>query len=142
MALLHKQVSITLALVMFFTSVINTLLVSCTSGSDHHAIELIGHQAGLTDHSANTLASAIHTPEHEVHPKTCADTTLLADMLILRDNLSAQWEADTPQVYFAYPLDDPIAPSVAFNSHHWPAYLDIPPTWSSIDNLSTIRLLI
>jgi hypothetical protein len=142
MTLFNKQVSAALALVMFFTSVINTVLVACTSGSDHQAIELIGHQTGLTDHSADTFTFTTHTSEHEAHPENCTDTSLLADTLTQRDNLSANWEDNTSQLWLAYPLDDRVAPNIAFAPSHWPANLHTPPTWAAIDDLSTIRLLI
>ena len=142
MPLFHKQVSAALALVILFTSVINTVLVACTSGSDHQAIELIGHQAGLTDHSADAFTPTTHASEHEAHPEACVDTPLLADTLTQRDNLSASVENSTPQVWPAYPFDNLVAPSIAFNPLNWRAYLDASPTWSAVDDLSTIRLLI
>lgn len=142
MTLFQRQVSVALTLVMLFTSVMSTVLVVCKSGSDHHAIEAIGHQTGLLEHSVDTLASSEPISEHHAHPDSCSDTSLLADLLIQRDKKLAGWEDSASSVILVYTINDLVAPVVTLNSQRWSFSLNA--TWlrPATDDLSTIRLLI
>ncbi len=137
-----RQISATLALVMLFTSAISAVLVACASGSDHYAIELVGHHAEVADHAAEPSVVTTPASEHEAHPDTCADTPLLGDMLIQRDNLSAGSEDNSPQVWLELPVDGAVLNRVAVDRRSWPVWLDVPPARPATEDLSTIRLLI
>lgn len=142
MNLLRRQISLLLALVIIFTTAINGVVVACMSGSDHQAIESIGHQLGLLDHSIDPIVFTEHSHDHEVHPESCVDSSLLSDTVIQRDNSSFSWEEPKLQVFLVYTFADLLTPDVAHIPHSWSIPLNSQGLHPVIDGLSTIRLLI
>ncbi|MCG7958204.1 MAG: hypothetical protein JAY69_03975 [Candidatus Thiodiazotropha taylori] len=141
MSLYHRQISAALALVMVFTTVFNAVLVYCTSGWDHQAIELIGHQFESTAHAADASAVAISHVE-EAHPEVCADSPLLGDFTLSHNKISPLCSGDALQLFvvlsFSHfdPTVSPFAPMT------WSIVPGAPPLRSAIHDLSTIRLLV
>ena len=141
MSLYHRQISAVLALVMIFTTVFNAVLVSCTSGWDHQAIELIGHQFESTAHEADASAFAI-SHEEETHPEVCADSPLLGDFTLLHNKISPLCSDDAllPFVVLSF---NHLVPTVSpFARMTWPIVPGAPPLRPAIHDLSTIRLLV
>jgi hypothetical protein len=114
----------------------------CTSGSDHHAIEVIGHQEQAQGHVTAPLTFAESSIGHEEHPEICTDTPLLSDIPLQRDNHVSSCEDRLYQAELAYPLNDLIAAVSASSSHGWSVPLDDSSKRPPVDDLSSIRLLI
>lgn len=138
----HRHISSILALVMLFTSVINTVLVVCASGEDHNAIELIGHQTGFSDHSTEAFTVAIPRSPHEAHPETCTDTSLLSEAVFRPISNFSSLEDHVPQLFLVQSFHDLFASSIVFTSQASPIVPDGPRLQSTLDDLSSIRLLI
>lgn len=137
-----RQISSSLAVVMFLTSVISAVLVMCTSGTDHHAFELLGHQEQIEDHSSHSLVFAESSIGHEPHPEICTDTPLLSDIPLQRDNLVSSCGEKVQQVFLLYPVDELTAAVPVFNSQSWPVWRYVSSMRPPTDDLSSIRLLI
>lgn len=142
MNVFRRQISLLLALVIIFTSAINGVVVACTSGSDHHAIELIGHHTELLDHSVDPTVFTEQSHDHEAHPKSCVDSFLLADTIIQQNSSSLDWEERAHQVFLVYPIDELIKPVITYAPQSWSIPLNISSLRPATDDLSTIRILI
>ncbi len=142
MTLFYRHISSVLALVMLFTSVINTVLVVCASGEDHNAIELIGHQTGFTDHSTDVFTVAASRSPHEAHPETCTDTSLLSEAVFQPISNFSSFEDHVPQLFLVQSFHDLFASSIAFTSQISPIVPDGPRLHPTLDDLSSIRILI
>lgn len=139
MVQLQRHISAVLALVMLFTSVLNTVLVVCNSGSDHHAIEVVGHQVM---HSIDADAPSDHTSVNHNHPEYCTDMSLLTDSLSQRNKQLQGWEDISPTLIIVYSIDESVAAVAESDLSKWPASLNALWLRPASDHLATIRLLI
>lgn len=136
---LRTSMSTILALVMLIASVLNVVLVECSTGIDHRAIELVGHQ--LEAHICPTDPAASTSCAHKHQPEDCEDSSLLDDATTVQRASAADQAA--PAVVAVLP---PAAPwiLVPIQARSQPQLCPRPPPRlrQTIDDLATVRLLI